>query len=222
MLINTPLTPEDLLERAYSLAGKTIGEIASQLRKPIPTELTRAKGFIGQLLELALGTNAKQLDQPDFLHLGIELKTLPIDPDGHPKESTFICSAQIPNHETDFMSSRVWRKIAQVLWVPIITLPQQPLAQRRLATPLLWSPKGALLQALQQDWEELTTLLKCGHFDALSAHTGQYLQIRPKAPNAKTFIQVIDQNGDRISTVPKGFYARTQLTQQIMQTNYVT
>lgn len=221
MRISAPLTTDALMDRAYSLAGKTIGEIALQLHKPIPSDLTRAKGFIGQLLELALGANAEQLDQPDFLELSIELKTLPIDNHGKPRESTFICSATLPNTETEFFSSRVWRKMARILWIPILTQPQQPLAQRRLATPLLWSPNEQLTLALKQDWEELITMLTLGQFGSLGAHHGQYLQIRPKAANSKTFIQVIDQHGDRISTVPKGFYARTQLTQAIINEFYV-
>lgn len=220
MTLHAPTTPDELMQRAYAIAGKSIAEIAHGLHKAIPADLTRAKGFVGQLLELALGTDAQQLDQPDFVQLGIELKTLPIDLQGKPRESTFICTASLPATETEFFNSRVWRKIAQILWIPIASLPQQPLAERRLGTPLLWSPSAELTQALKQDWEELTTLLKLGHFDAISAHQGQYLQIRPKAANAKTFVQVIDHHGDTISTVPKGFYARTKLTQQIIQQNY--
>jgi len=221
MQITAPLTQDALMERAYSLAGLTIGDLAKKLHKPIPTHLVRSKGFIGQLLELALGADAQQLDQPDFLQLQIELKTLPVDPSGKPRESTFICTASLPMTETDFFSSRVWRKIAQVLWFPILTLPQQPLAQRRIGAPLLWSPDETLTALLKQDWEELTTLLTLGEFEQISAHQGTYLQIRPKAANAKTFIQVIDQHGERISTVPKGFYARTQLTQEIIEKGYL-
>lgn len=216
-----PHTLDELMTRAYALAGQSIGDIALRLKQRVPDNLTRSKGFIGQLLEMALGADAKQLDQPDFLALGIELKTCPIDHNGKVRESTFICSAPLPFTEKHFSESRLYRKMASMLWCPIIMQPKQPLAERRLATPFLWSPEPHCLQILQQDWEELTTILKLGQFDRLSAHQGQYLQIRPKAPNAKTFVQVIADTGEKISTVPKGFYARSLFTQMILQEQYL-
>jgi len=182
--------------------------------------LHRAKGWIGQLIEKALGASANNLDQPDFNHLGIELKTLPLGALGQPSESTFVCVASIPNMDPDFEHSRVWRKMAKILWVPIENDPDIAVGSRRVGTPLLWSPSTPIKAQLQQDWEELIELITLGHFDALSAHKGQYLQIRPKAANAKTFIQVMDQDGRMIATVPKGFYLRPCFTQLIIQEHF--
>ena len=220
MKISPPQTQTELLSRSYQLAGKTLGYIASEMGEKIPTSLNFAKGWIGQLIEKTLGANAVNLDQPDFIDLGIELKTLPISPAGLPCESTYICSASIPNREAEWKQSRVYRKMAKILWVPIETQPGITLSQARIGMPLLWSPSILIEQQLCQDWEELTELINLGHFEKLSAHVGQYLQIRPKAPNAKTFIQVIDNQGQSISIVPKGFYVRSILTRQILVEHY--
>jgi len=217
-----PTSIEELQQRAFTLAGKTLYQLALEQGLCVPTTLHHAKGWIGQLLENALGANANNLDQPDFTSLGIELKTLPINAQGQPIESTYICTAPIPNRDPCFEQSRVWRKMAHMLWVPILSLARQPIKHRQIGTPILWSPDPLIFHDLKQDWEELMELMSLGHFEDLSAHKGKYLQIRPKAANSKTFVRVLNHEGQMISTVPKGFYVRTLLTQRIIQENYIT
>lgn len=221
MKISPPTTESELLFRANGIAGKTLGELALLWGEEVPTTLLRAKGWIGQLIEKALGANAMNLDQPDFINLGIELKTLPINPKRIPSESTYICTAPIPATDPDWESSRVWRKMAKILWVPIESTQSKPLLAQRIGTPILWSPPTEIYQTLKRDWEELMELITLGHFEDLSAHKGKYLQIRPKAANAKTFIKVINHVGQAISIVPKGFYIRATLTKQIIDEHYL-
>lgn len=221
MKTSPPLSESELLNRCYQLAGKTLNDVACEMREPTPSSLHHAKGWIGQLIEKALGANAVNLDQPDFIDLGIELKTIPVTPSGSPCESTYICMASIPNTDPSWKGSRVFRKMAKMLWVPIESNDDKPLAQAKIGTPILWSPPIDIEAQLQQDWEELIELITLGHYEELSASKGKFLQIRPKAANAKTFIQVIDHHGQSISVVPKGFYLRTLLTKQILQENYV-
>ncbi|MCS5712517.1 DNA mismatch repair endonuclease MutH [Candidatus Berkiella aquae] len=221
MLISPPSSEKELLERAFALAGKTLGDLSREWNQTLPDSLVYAKGWIGQLLEKALGAQAGSLDQPDFIDLGIELKTLPITENGHPCESTFLCSVTLPNHERDFYQSRAWHKLARILWIPVLMLPDRSIPQRRIGTPLLWSPSEHLAATLQQDWEEIIELITLGHFDQLDAHKGQYLQIRPKAANSKTLIKVVNHTGETISIVPKGFYLRVELTKTIIHENYI-
>jgi DNA mismatch repair protein MutH len=220
MKILPPTSENELQHRANLLAGKTLGELALQWGEKVPHTLTHAKGWIGQLVEKALGAYAFNLDQPDFIDLGIELKTLPITSCGQVCGSTYICTAPIPFNDRHWEQSRVWRKIAKILWVPIETDKTKPLFNQRLGVPVFWSPQGYILKHLQEDWEELAELITLGHFDELNAHKGKYLQIRPKAANSKTFIQVVNHTGQTVSIVPKGFYLRTHLTQQIVNQHY--
>lgn len=222
MIIIPPATQDELLERAQALAGRTIGDLGNQAHESIPKTLHQAKGWVGQLIEKLLGATAGSLDQPDFMHLGIELKTLPISPFGLPRESTYICTAPIPPQDKSWLSSRVYRKMAKILWIPIESSNEKPLLQQRVGAPILWEPSPQIHKQLQLDWEELTELMLLGRFNELNARHGQFLQIRPKAANAKTFIQVLDNEGQMISLVPKGFYLRTILTKLILQENYIS
>ena len=85
---------QSLLNRAQSLAGKTFLELAQLSGLTAPTDnRLNMKGWLGQTLERFLGATAGSQSLPDFVELGIELKTIPLLPDGRPKESTYICTA---------------------------------------------------------------------------------------------------------------------------------
>ena len=165
--VTPPETPEILLNRAIALAGKTLQELAILANERVPSTLTHSKGWIGQLIEKHLGANSGQLSQPDFSHLGIELKTLPINAQGFPSESTYICTAPIPPQDRDWFTSRVWRKMEKILWVPIGSVKHSPLPLIRIGYPILWSPCTIIQKQLQQDWEEITELMLLGHFEKI-------------------------------------------------------
>lgn len=215
-----PISEQQLFAHASSLAGASMQQLASKNNQTVPSSLLHAKGWVGQLLELELGAMAGNLDMPDFVDLGIELKTLPIGNNNMPTESTFICSTPIPNPDRSWEQSRVYRKTAKILWIPYQADKNIPISQRKIGMPLLWSAPKSMQQQLKQDWQELTELLNLGNFDALSARQGTYLQIRPKALNSKTQISVINHLGQKITTVPKGFYFRAKLTREIIDQYY--
>ena len=57
----------------------------------IPANLQRHKGWPGMLIEKWLGASAGSKPQQDFPELGIELKTIPIDANFSPLETTYVC-----------------------------------------------------------------------------------------------------------------------------------
>ena len=221
MKILPPSSEKELMHRAHSLAGKTLYDLSVEWNQTLPDSLIHAKGWIGQLLEKALGATASNLDQPDFLNLGIELKTVPVHANGQPVESTFVCSVAIPSPKENWLESRVYRKLARVLWIPIEVLSDRSLPMRRVGMPVLWSPSKLIAEKLQQDWEELMEMIELGQFENLDAHKGEYLQIRPKAPNSKTLIKVVSHLGETLGIVPKGFYLRAQFTKSIIHSHYL-
>lgn len=219
----TPLqTEEALWERATALSGKSLKELAMAYGQPIPQSLTFAKGFIGQLIELHLGATAHSKPEPDFAHLGIELKTIPITKEGLPAESTYVCTAPLTLESTQesWETSRVRKKLAQVLWIPIEADKAIPLAERRVGFPLLWRLEKETEAILRNDWEELTMLLTLGQAATLSARLGTYLQIRPKAMHSRILTNFIDENGEESNITPRGFYLRTALTKKILAEYY--
>ena len=86
----------------------------------IPDNLKREKGWVGQLLEWHLGAESGSKPQPDFEHLGIELKTIPIGYSGKPLETTFVSVAPLTGvHGLTWEDSHVRHKLSRVLWIPI-------------------------------------------------------------------------------------------------------
>ena len=217
-----PETEAMLLKRAQALAGRSIQSVATQAGLDVPKRLHHHKGWIGQLLEGMLGAEAGNQSCPDFIQLGVELKTLPLNAAGKPRESTYVCA--INSHQLDMPSNLYWRlspvykKLAKVLWVPIEAEPSIPLAKRKFLTPFLWTMTPDIEEVLQRDWEELMEALTLGYADQLSAHQGSYLQIRPKAANAQVKSAYLNSVCEMTYIVPKGFYLRPRFTHFLQKT----
>lgn len=220
MKIKPPVTEQELLKGAKSLAGITLQQLANQLSIPVPAEMKHAKGWTGSLLETALGANAANSPEPDFVNLGIELKTIPIDEKGNPKESTYICVTQLdPIALSSWETSLVKRKLSHVLWIPIEAVKDIPIALRRIGTPKLWRPDAEQENQLHEDWQELCDMIAMGDLDKISSSMGKYLQIRPKAANASILTKDKNQTGNDTLTLPRGFYLRSSFTRQIITAN---
>ncbi len=218
----TPKTEQQLLQNCTAIAGQSLTELARLCKVKLPQELKFSKGLTGQLLEKVLGATAGNAAEPDFQNLSIELKTIPVDINGKPRETTYVCTVPLlNNHGSSWQQSWVRRKLNRVLWLPVEADPQIPLAKRRIGMGILWSPSETQSQILQQDWEELMQLIITGQFERLTAKIGTYLQIRPKAANSKTLTQASNELGAPCLTAPRGFYLRTQLTSSILQQAFV-
>ena len=211
---------QSLLNRAQSLAGKTFLELAQLSGLTAPTDnRLNMKGWLGQTLERFLGATAGSQSLPDFVELGIELKTIPLLPDGRPKESTYICTAPIPIRDCSWEQSRVLNKLRKVLWFPYFYNKSQLFQNQILGTPLFWSPNETQYLKLQSDWEELVELINLGKVENLIALMGECLQIRPKAYHSNVQIDFINHEGEQTSTTPKGFYLRPHFTKEIILTH---
>ena len=187
----------------------------------MPTDLKRHKGWVGALIERQLGASAGSRSEPDFPQLGVELKTLPVDARGKPKESTFVCTIELNRiAEIEWHESRVSLKLARVLWVPVEAEPGIPIAQRRIGEPLLWTRTAEDERLLRFDWEELAGLIACGQAESVTAHLGRFLQVRPKAANSRVRRRVVDGEGSAYSANPRGFYLRTQFTERLLKQHY--
>lgn len=216
-----PADEAALFARARAIAGWSLADLAGAMGRPVPPDLRRHKGWVGNLVELALGADAASRDEPDFTGLGIELKTLPVDARGKPCETTFVATIPLDEvGEQPWEVSRVFRKLARVLWVPYQGERTIPLAERRLGEPLLWSPSPEEASALRFDWEELAGLIGRGDVESITAHLGRFLQVRPKAAHGGVRRRAIDTDGTLIHTLPRGFYLRTRFTEAILRRNF--
>jgi len=210
----------ELLTRARSLAGKTFAQFAELLGTALPRNNVSSKGWFGQQAEVYLGATAKSRAEPDFVELGIELKTLPLTSHHQPKESTYVCT--VPGEIMGQQWQTCWlrRKLAHVLWLPYEADNKIDWAQRRIGTAILWQPSKAQHDALKQDWEELMANLSLGEMAQISSHQGQFLQIRPKAANSRELTNMVGSDGNSTPNLPCGFYLRPDFTRLILQQHY--
>ena len=212
-----PQTLEQLLSQAQSIAGLTFGELADELHIPVPPDLKRDKGWVGMLLERALGATAGSKAEQDFSHLGVELKTLPINSEGYPLETTFVSLAPlVQNSGVKWENSHVRHKLSCVLWMPIEGSRHIPLRERHIGAPILWKPTAEQERQLKQDWEELMDLIVLGKLDQITARIGEVMQLRPKGANSRSITKGIGRNGEVIETLPLGFYLRKAFTAGIL------
>ncbi len=216
--VDAPATSDELLERARSLAGHNLRGLAARQGMPLPSEPRRAKGYIGQLVERALGANGTSRDVSDFPALGIELKTVPVDVHGQPRESTFVCVLDLARvAELEWERSRVKQKLERVLFVPIESGPSLVFGERRIGVPLLWSPTQEQSRVLRADYEEIAGRIASGDTEGIRGTVGQALQLRPKAAHARVRTRVLDADGAPTSSLPRGFYLRARFTHEVLR-----
>jgi DNA mismatch repair protein MutH len=216
-----PRSEAELTARAEALSGESFARVAERLGLLVPPDLRRHKGWVGNLAERALGASAGSRPEPDFEALGVELKTLPVDPGGNPYESTFVCTIHPAElSDVEWEASHVKRKLSRVLWLPVDGDRRRTLGERRFGSPLLWSPDSEQLAALRFDWEELAGLVARVGADAVTAHVGLVLQIRPKARNASARRRAFDVEGGAVDSLPRGFYLRASFTGAILRRHF--
>ncbi|WP_263064768.1 DNA mismatch repair endonuclease MutH [Dickeya dadantii] len=219
---NPPNSEQALLLRAQALAGYSLAELARIAQLPLPANLKRDKGWIGVLLERFLGASAGSKPEQDFPDIGIELKTIPVDEQGRPLETTFVCVAPLTgNSGVTWESSHVRHKLTRVLWIPVEGSRSIPLGERRIGAPLLWSPSPEEERQLRQDWEELMDLIVLGKVESITARHGEVLQLRPKAANSRALTEAIGEHGQPILTLPRGFYLKKTFTTPLLARHFL-
>jgi DNA mismatch repair protein MutH len=207
----------ELLARCQAIEGLSFAQLATTLGLIIPSHPLQRKGWVGQAIELALGTTAGNKSSPDFCALGVELKTLPINHVGSPAESTFVTSIPLLTiHKQTWLTSQCFSKLKRVLWVPIEGDRGLEFPQRRIGCSFLWSPTAEQEAVFARDWSEFTLMIGTGQLAEIDATMGDYLQVRPKAANGKSLAYGFDEAGNKVLTLPRGFYLRSSFTKTVL------
>jgi DNA mismatch repair protein MutH len=207
----------ELYQKALELSGLTVLQLAQQLNLSPPNGLVTAKGWFGQAIELFLGAQAGCLPVPDFPQLQIELKTIPVNQKGQVIESTYVTTLPLMNHQQFIWDeSTCYKKLQNVLWIPVEGDKHIPFLQRRIGQAILWSPSDEQYHVLKSDWEHIVEWVLMGKIEQITGSIGKYLHVRPKAAHSRVLTKSIGNEGQIIQTLPRGFYLRTALTQQII------
>lgn len=220
-MIAPPTSTEELLTLCENIAGYSLQELADLAGIEMAKDLRTNKGWVGQLIEWHLGATAGSRPEQDFKHLGIELKTIPIDQFGKVLETTFVCSTPILNTTgLTWENSNIRNKLSQVLWVPVQGERAVPLAERIVGSGFLWSASPHQEHLLQSDWHELMEKIALGKIESISARDGEVLQLRPKAANGTVLTDAYGTDGGLIKVRPRGFYLKKEFTQSIINQQF--
>jgi DNA mismatch repair protein MutH len=212
------MTIDQLIARARALEGRTIASIADELRLPTDGAAVRTKGKPGEILERALGATGGSKAVVDFPDLGVELKTVPVDEDGKPLETTYVCKISLTDADTqEWETSWVRAKLARVLFVPLVAPEGRPWPHRVVGKAVLWSPTPEEEAVLRADFDDAMGLIGVGRIEELTAHAGEWMQVRPKARDGSKIGLAYGPDNEAIAAVPRGFYLRTKLTEQILR-----
>ena len=216
--MNCQLQVSQILHKAQELEGLTFSQLARMLNLPVPSDPKNAKGWLGQAVELYLGAQAGCLPIPDFPALKLELKTLPINAKGRVMESTYVTTLPLlGDFSLQWEQSACFQKLQLVLWLPIEGDKTIFYGHRRIGQAILWQPSDEQYRILKKDWEEITEMVIQGHIEKIHGGLGQYLHVRPKAANAQKLTRALNDQSEIIQTLPRGFYLRSQLTQEILE-----
>ncbi len=209
-----PRDAADLLARAQALVGRSPEDLATQLGQRSDGSPVRTKGFVGGLLEDALGATGGSQATWDFPALRIELKSIPVDGLGKPRESTFVCTVSLLDAErAEWEGSWVQAKLSRVLWIPV----RSEGSARTIGPPVLWSPTPEQASILADDFADILGRVAVGNIEGTTARIGRWLQLRPKAADGRVRTLAPATDGALLSTVPRGFYLRARFTGAILR-----
>jgi DNA mismatch repair protein MutH len=213
--MDSPRDPKELISRARALARCSVEDLARRLGMALEGPAVSTKGKIGELLERALGATGGSAATWDFPDLRVELKTIPLDDRGVPRESTFVCAVTLLDAErAEWESSWARAKLGRVLWVPIDIGAD---GQRRVGEARLWSPSAEQDLVLRDDFEEILGRVGASGIEDISARIGRWMQLRPKAAHGGVRTRAPGGDAGVVATVPRGFYLRARFTGAILR-----
>lgn len=211
---------EALLAHARALVGVTLADLADGMGLPVPVGAVRTKGWPGQIIERELGAGEAGGRGQDFAALGVELKTVPVDPDLTPRESTAVCQIDpVAISGESWETSYVRHKLARVLWVALEVPPDgRDVGDRRVAAVRLWTPGPAEEEVLRADFDLFVRrFFRVGRGGEITGHHGVALQVRPKGRNAADLRGAYGPDGAPVRIGKSGFYLRPSFVGPIVR-----
>ncbi|WOV87391.1 Sau3AI family type II restriction endonuclease [Sporosarcina oncorhynchi] len=176
---------EELMYKARQAEGRTFGDIDQSGR----IENERSKGQLGQIIEESFfGYQVNSISEPDFAHLGIELKVTPVKEN---KNGTLSAKERLVLNIINYMSeanttfdtSSFWNKNKEILLMFYKWLPEVKRADYRIIKSHLHKFTEEDLEIIKQDWQLINNKIKAGLAHELSEADTNYLAASTKGAN---------------------------------------
>jgi DNA mismatch repair protein MutH len=160
--------------------GVPFAELAERLGvQGIDLPAEKRKAFGGNMVEAMLGIARNSLPDPDLASIGAEVKSIPLFPDGRPRENTKITSLtlRLVADEADFFTSHLYRKLRTILFLPIHKTDNARPHGWYLRPPFLWLPSTEQLDVIRHDHATYLGAIRERRWDMLSLSHGRYLGV---------------------------------------------
>lgn len=200
---------QELRSRLDGACGVTFGEVSDALDET-------AKGLARSILRRLIGMSEKQLSS--VAHGAV--KTVPVRPDGKPREPTKICGIDYDDlRDQTFFESDVARRLTAILFVPIIKHRTDDPATWYIIDPFVWVPGEETWETFARDYEEARSLVRDGRAEDLSssAKSGQGTYLTPKTSGRSGFQNLyLAGDGRPIRAKDRAFFMRDGLTATLL------
>jgi DNA mismatch repair protein MutH len=209
----------DLLRIYTEIQGIPFRELAETLGYDITKDPKSMKSAAGDIAELVAGKKPDALPQADLSDFDIEVKTVPLDLSGYPRENTKITALNYTSllKET-WETSHVYGKVRVVLFVPIVKEDTNRPEAWYVRSPFIWMPSRDQLSAIRKDWETIKEMVRRG--EQLTATVGEHLIANTsgqgKGRDARSY-QLPD--GRTIEVKTRAFFLRRTLVAEILKAN---
>lgn len=209
----------DLLRVYTEIQGIPFRELAETLGYDISKDPTSMKSAAGDIAELVAGKKPDSLPQADLSEFDIEVKTVPLDLTGHPRENTKITALNYTNLLREkWETSHVYEKVRVVLFVPIVKEDTKRPEAWYVRSPFIWMPSRDQFDVLRKDWETIRRMVRVG--EQLTAKVGDYLIANTSGQGKGRDVRSYElTDGRRIEVKTRAFFLRKTFVAEILKAN---
>jgi DNA mismatch repair protein MutH len=171
------------LQLLRTVEGESVRSLAAQLGV---TQLG-AKNAPATVLRKLLGLPSKGLPE-DRSWSGLEVKTVPVTPDGWPHEHTsFPAFRHLEVADQEWEDSDLLARVSRILFIPLgRTDRRTPALDAVVGRSFFWSPSREELSGMRHEWEMFRDEIAAGRADRLpTARSTRYVHVRPKDVKAR-------------------------------------
>ena len=177
-----------LLVKSKWLEGKTLDQIAEDIRESDSEPRVRTKGYVGYVIERGFfGIKKNSQNIPDIEHLDVEIKTCPLKFDKHRRMlsvkeplSLNIINYHYEAKNSDITESALYKKNRLMLLILYIHDKVRQRSEYIIKYVILWEMDEKVLEELGPDYDIILGKIKQGKAHEIHQSDNRYLTLCPK------------------------------------------
>ena len=210
----------DLLRVYTEIQGIPFRELAETLGYDISKDPKSMKSAAGDIAELVAWKKPDSLPQADLSEFDIEVKTVPLDLIGSPRENTKITALNYKSLlKEKWETSHVYEKVRVVLFVPIVKEDVDRPEAWYVRSPFIWMPSRDQFAVIRKDWETIRRMVRRGE-KLTTKGVGEYLIANTsgqgKGRDDRSY-QLAD--GRTIDVKTRAFFLRKKFVAEVLKAN---